>query len=405
MDPCRNKNSGSPSFGSNHFPFANILRFQNNVDDGGGDETSGVLEINKKYTEPQAADKVLDGNSKTIITIEDLSPKPEGREGMMNVGTVSCVVDPGEFYIFPLKSWECACKDIDTRSIVNKESLAEHAPPDVPKTTVASFHEMTQELSMFGDKVGLHSDQYRPGEVVAVKLDTLERDGNPNCCWFRAEVLDPVDDDDDDDTDLEVSGRLVDVGGSFRVSRDRVTRLPESFCYLPPLAYKCSLFGVSPLTHKWTKTAIATFKALAEYQSCFFEVKRTTRKKGGKLDDDPYEVQILVKLEGVYQDVAHALAEEGLALKWNFTPSRPLVSSTLDGELWNLLAAENDKAGQCFHTQGVKADKESVMTREFKRMKKLLGRLNPDYDEDTSEEELESPVSTFHGLKNQKTNS
>ena len=46
-----------------------------------------------------------------ITVADDLPPKPVGREGMINTGIIVGVVNPGEFCLFPLRSWECACKE------------------------------------------------------------------------------------------------------------------------------------------------------------------------------------------------------------------------------------------------------------------------------------------------------
>ena len=121
----------------------------------------------------------------------------------------------------------------------------------------------------------------------------------------------------------------------------------------------------------------------------FMELRRIPVDASGPprlFENEPYEMEIHVKIEGTFYNAAHSLASEGLAVKWNLTPSRPMVAATLDGELWNLLAAEDGKPGCSLHSHVLKPDNQNVITREMNRMEKLLGRLSVDVDCDDDDD-------------------
>ena len=41
--------------------------------------------------------------------LHERSPKTLAPDGIMNIGVVVSIVDPGEFYIIPYDDWSCAC--------------------------------------------------------------------------------------------------------------------------------------------------------------------------------------------------------------------------------------------------------------------------------------------------------
>ncbi|CAL8116969.1 unnamed protein product [Orchesella dallaii] len=291
-----------------------------------------------------------------VTPLTRLPPKPIMGKETQILCKITHIESPSEFYIEPLNGGanaNCFCERVrEEHQQGRQEEQKEKVPTGNYQQEVYDFGfgcmELPQgigteeeQLQSFTPKPlldllqnflhgGLNyrkyqTDGYIPKvELVAVRI---------NMKWMRALVLGVMEGDVTKHGALRLRVQLLETGEKVCVSVKDVCKLPEKFTTLPPAAFRCCLFGVSPIWLTWTKKAITCFKEFVENKTILLIVKE------GIPDDlnvhvfekRPYMVKLFVKTnDNQYNDVANNLIRENFGLQWNLLPYRPFVKHEID---------------------------------------------------------------------------
>ncbi|KAJ8306560.1 hypothetical protein KUTeg_017105 [Tegillarca granosa] len=96
--------------------------------------------------------------------------------------------------------------------------------------------------------------------------------------WYRAMVQSV--------NDSKVTVLFVDYGNEDEVEKSAVKTVKQELAVIPPLAYKCSLHGITPADGSWSDDAIAKFESLTMdvELTCTFVTPSTVQLKNGEDD-------------------------------------------------------------------------------------------------------------------------
>ncbi|CAL8109549.1 unnamed protein product [Orchesella dallaii] len=264
--------------------------------------------------------------SESTNTIALLPVQKLPADGCISKVAIPTAFHPGHFNVIPDKGWRCLCK-------VHDESAKEIGH----YATVNSFDTLDSlQKAMenhFASGFANNHNTYLAGELVAVRMSSIS--STRTIC--RAKVLTDsascCDNEDDIFKPVNLELQLLDYGLRCIKSTLDVSNLPIQFCSISPLAYKCELFGVSPIIGSWSSLAIERFQHLVTHHYVIAEVVRTGSIAAYSLQDPSCLVSLFVKSKnGDFIDVAQDLIEAGLGIEWNMYPKRPNLNELLEGK-------------------------------------------------------------------------
>ncbi|CAL8115570.1 unnamed protein product [Orchesella dallaii] len=283
-----------------------------------------------------------------------LPPKPILGKETQILCRITHIESPSEFYIEPLSGANCFCARVrEEHQQDTEEKRKEKAKSGNYQLEVYDYGfgcmELPQGIGTEEQKhplptkplldllqnflhTGLNyrkyqTDSYIPKvELVAVKI---------NVKWMRGLVLWIMEDDVTKHGALQLRVQLLETGEKVCVSVKDVCKLPDKFITLPPSAFRCCLFGISPLGLTWSKRATRDFKELVENKEVILTVKQGIPDdlNVNVFEKRPYMVKLLVKTDGKdHIDVADYLINKFVGLQWNPLLYRPFAKHAVDSK-------------------------------------------------------------------------
>ncbi|ODN04905.1 Tudor domain-containing protein 15 [Orchesella cincta] len=297
------------------------------------DDKGGCFKVSCPYKHVQYSIKVLKKLPKLRVVCESKSESTRSVDLLpvqvlpandcISKVAIPTAFHPGHFYVVPEKGWECQCKSQAT-------TTEEHSK-------VNGFDDLEFLLTALQNRfktrpfTNQHSE-YVAGELVIVRMFS----DDSTKTFYRGKVLKdsvPISDNEDDIfKPVDVELQLLDYGLRIIKSSKDITCLPAEFCHISPLAYKCELFGVSPIMGSWSSLAMERFKHLVSGHYVIAEVVRTGSSPVYSLGDNSCLVNLYIKSRnGDFIDVAQDLIEAGLGIAWNMYTKRPRLNEILEG--------------------------------------------------------------------------
>ncbi|ODM92063.1 Tudor domain-containing protein 6 [Orchesella cincta] len=287
--------------------------------------------------------------------ITRLAPKPDLDPETVFMCRVTHIVNPSDFYVVPIDGCSCFCTKVEEKikafQLVDEKEPIFSMPSqtneqleaytygfnclEIPKWVSAQVQPDIAPAPIIHQPGQLHtflqsgqryrkyqSDVYFPkSELVAVKVRAE---------WMRAVVLFFIERDIKKFGMSQVHVQLLDTGEKLTLSCKDVCRLPEKFCNTPAAAFRCCIFGFSPVIC-WNKAAVESFKELIENRELKLIVKEAAYRNSASLvKNTPNVARLLVVIDGKLTDVSQALIEKGFGLKWNPFPFRPFVKQIVN---------------------------------------------------------------------------
>ncbi|CAG7718328.1 unnamed protein product [Allacma fusca] len=221
------------------------------------------------------------------------------------VGLVVNASSPEDFYIIPRTSVECLCK-------MRKGKLKEDP-----------WKKLLKDVNGFYQKYDFkNATSYAVNQLVVVRLQS---EGQRTQYW-RAVITGAVMLEDDEVP--FISCLLLDIGLSMKVKMTNISPMSKLFCSTPPLAYKCFVYGISPMFIRYSDVVLKTFRELVEGKQVLVCAKLPyyPEESGcGVIEPEPCQVEIRFydAKSKRYVNIKDELIKTGRVLTWNAVLDRP----------------------------------------------------------------------------------